>query len=199
MGNQMQSLIASVALVAGASAAIQTRACMQPEVVQDFNIEAFLGLWYEIVRDKDTSYEHGICNTAQYALKDDGNIRVLNNEWYDDEQIWGGGEGYAFVVDPSKDEGYLKVKFAPAIPAGDYKVIGTDYDNYVVISSCLGLGPFLSKEYVWVLAREPVVSDETKVDILAALEKIPKYDIFENGAYTPQTPSYDCPYDSQPL
>merc|ERR1712127_341549 len=158
MGNQMQSLIASVALVAGASAAIQTRACMQPEVVQDFNIEAFLGLWYEIVRDKDTSYEHGICNTAQYALKDDGNIRVLNNEWYDDEQIWCGGEGYAFV-----------------------------------------LGPFLSKEYVWVLAREPVVSDETKVDILAALEKIPKYDIFENGAYTPQPPSYDCPYDSQPL
>lgn len=133
-------------------------------------MNAYLGTWYEIVRDKDTSYEHGICNTANYQLKDDGTIRVLNNEWLADDQKWGGGLGYAFVVDPSKDEGYLKVKFVEYIPAGDYKVIATDYDNYAVIYSCIGLGPFLSKEYVWVLARAPEVSEESKTEILAALK-----------------------------
>ena len=102
-----------------------------------------------------------------------------------DEQKWGGGLGSAFVVDPSKDEGYLKVKFVSYIPAGDYKVIGTDYDNYAVIYSCIGLGPLLSREYVWVLAREPTVSEETKQAVLESLKLIPKYDIFENGQVTP--------------
>ncbi len=91
---------------------------------------------------------------------------MLNNEWYADEQKWGGGIGTAYVVDPSKDEGYLKVKFVPLIPAGDYKVIATDYDNYLVIYSCIGLGPLLSKEYVWVLARETTVSESSKTAII---------------------------------
>ena len=157
----MQSIV-TLALAAVATASHQARKCQDPPVVQNFDINAFLGEWYEIVRDKDCWYEKGICNTATYALKDDGHIRVLNNEYYTDEAQWGGGIGDAFVVDPSKDEGYLKVKFSPEIPAGDYKVIGTDYDNYLVIYSCIGLGPLISQEYVWVLARDPVVSDESK-------------------------------------
>jgi apolipoprotein D and lipocalin family protein len=195
----MQSLFTTIALAGAASAALQVRGCQNPKVVQNFDLNAFLGQWYEIVRDKDTSYEHGICNTANYSLKDDGDIRVLNNEWRTDENAWGGGIGSAFVVDPSKDEGYLKVKFVPYVPAGDYKVIGTDYDNYAVIYSCIGLGPLLSQEYVWVLARSPQQTEETKRNILDALELIPKYDIFTNGAYTLQTPEYDCPYASQPI
>ena len=149
----MQTLLSTVALVGAASAAHQIRGCQNPPVVQHFKVDDFLGRWYEIIRDKDCWYEKGICNTANYALKDDGNIRVLNNEWYAEENKWGGGLGYAFIVDPAKDEGYLKVKFTSYVPAGDYKIIGTDYNNYAVIYSCVGLGPLASQEYVWVLAR----------------------------------------------
>ena len=195
----MQSLFTTVALVGAASAAHQARKCQNPAVVQNFNIDAFLGQWFEIVRDKDCWYESGTCNTANYSIKEDGDIRVLNNEYYEDEQKWGGGIGSAFVVDPSKDEGYLKVQFEPYIPAGDYKIIGTDYDNYAVIYSCIGLGPLLSQEYVWILARDPVVSEESKQSILNALELIPKYDIYTAGQITTQAPEFDCPYSSQPI
>ena len=195
----MNSLISTIGLAVAANAAVQPRGCQNPTVVQNFDLNAYLGLWYEIVRDKDTSYENGICNTANYSIKADGHIRVLNNEYYSDTQKWGGGEGDAYVVDATKDEGYLKVKFVPNVPAGDYKVIATDYDNYAVIYSCIGLGPFLSQEYVWVLARTPEVTEATKQEVIASLKsQIPKYDIFQNGAYTPQAPAYPCPYSSAP-
>ena len=138
------AIISALTFIGLTNAAVYPRGCQNPKVVQNFDLDRYLGLWYEIVRDKDTSYEHGICSTAQYALKDDGSIRVRNNEYLTEEQKWGGGEGHAFVVDPTKDEGYLKVKFVPLTPAGDYKVIATDYDNYSVVYSCIGLGPFLS-------------------------------------------------------
>ena len=89
------------------------RGCQETEVVQHFDQNAYLGRWYEIVRDKDTSYEHGICATPNYFLREDGNIRIRNNEWIPEDNAWSGGDGYAYQNDPSKDEGYLKVKFSP--------------------------------------------------------------------------------------
>ena len=166
-----RGLISSVALIAVSQAATYPRACQEPEVVQDFDLEAYLGLWYEIVRDKDTNYEHGICNTANYSIRADGNIRVLNNEWYPDQNVWGGGEGYAFQVDPSADDGYLKVKFVPTIPAGDYKIIATDYDNYAVIYSCFSLGKLASREYVWVLGRSTEINEANRSDIISAIQE----------------------------
>ena len=80
----MNSLISTIALAVATNAAVQPRGCQNPTVVQHFELDSFLGQWYEIVRDKDTSYKHGICNTAHYSLKSDGHIRVLNNEYYSD-------------------------------------------------------------------------------------------------------------------
>ena len=196
-------IIAALAMVGAANAAIYNRKCQEPDVVQNLDIEAYLGLWYEMIRDKDTNYESGYCDTASYSLRDEpNNIRVRNNDWYYEEGVWGGGVGTAFQVDPSKDDGYLKVKFVPAIPAGDYKILDTDYDNFTLLYSCIGVGPFFAKEYVWVLARDPIAirdDDVTKSRIMNKLkEQIPLYDIFENGYVTPQAPEYPCPYDSQP-
>lgn len=149
----------------------------------------------------DCIYESGICNTAGYSLRDDGDIRVINNEW--DDNKWGGGVGKAFVVDPSKDEGYLKVKFVPLVPAGDYKVVSTDYDSYTVIYTCMGLPGVYNIEYVWILTRDVNPSDEVMnaaFDVVK--EKLPKYDL--TALYsTPQgagalESGEDCPYTSAP-
>ena len=72
----------AAAFAAHQAAAIEVfRACQTPEVVQDFDLDSYLGLWYEARRDKDCRYESesSICNTASYSLKDDGDIRVRNN------------------------------------------------------------------------------------------------------------------------
>ena len=100
----------ALALATAASATIVNRKCQTPEVVQDFDLEAYLGTWYEVIRDKGTWYEHGICVTADYSLADDGTVSIQNDIYHDDRQKWAGITIPGVVLaDPSKDEGDLDV------------------------------------------------------------------------------------------
>ena len=161
-----------------ASASDVMRGCQEPKVQQDFDLDAYLGLWYEQRRDKECTYEHGICSTANYSYYDDGTIRVLNNEWSEEDNEWGGGIGRATVVDPSAHEGYLKVKFVPIVPAGDYKILSTDYVNYTVVYTCSGIRGVYNREYAWVLTREAEPSEEIVEQALSEMRRrIPRYDM----------------------
>ena len=112
--------------------------CQMPAVQQNFDIEAYLGLWYEQRRDQDCRYEQGICDTAQYSLRTDGNLRVLNSDYDEEDGKWVGGAVVGKVVDPDAHEGYLQISIAPFLPGGDYKILSTDYTNYTVLYSCTG-------------------------------------------------------------
>ena len=172
------------------------RSCLTPEVQQDFKLDAYLGLWYEQRRDKDCSYEHGTCTTASYSMNDDGSIRVLNNDYIEEKSQWSGGIGRATVVDPSKNEGYLKVKFVRFQPAGDYKVLETDYENYTVVYTCIGVPHVFNIEYAWILTREANPSEEVMNKALSVLAaKVPKYNISALQS-TPQGSA--CPYSTAP-
>ena len=174
-------------------------------VEQDFKVDAYLGRWYEQRRDAQCLFETGICETANYSLNDDGNIAVHNNEYVESKKggSWGGAVGVATVVDPSKDEGYLTVKFNIFAPAGDYKVVETDYESYTVIYTCFGLPSLVNIEYAWILTRDLYPSDEVMDKAYAAIAaKLPKYDIRDLKAY-PQgagalSTGEDCPYDTEP-
>ena len=203
----MKAFTTSLALmVASVEAANRFGACQKPEVQQDFDLNRSLGLWYEARRDKDCIYEKtkGICNTAEYSLNDDGSIRVVNDEWEDDTSEWGGGVGKATIADPSKNEGYLYVKFGTFIPKGDYKVIETDYDSYTVIYTCMGLPGVYNIEYAWILTRDVHPSDEVMQKAFNAITtKIPHYD-YQTALYaTPQgeaalSSGEDCNYAARP-
>ena len=92
--NLVKSTLAMVSVV---NAGTVARKCQDPEVVQNFDVEAYLGKWYEMIRDKETNYESGYCDTASYSLNEEPNsIRVRNNDWYYEDQVWGGGVGKAF-------------------------------------------------------------------------------------------------------
>ena len=46
--------------------------------VNNFNIEKYLGKWFEIAR-LDHSFERGLTRvTAEYSLRDDGGVKVIN-------------------------------------------------------------------------------------------------------------------------
>lgn len=48
------------------------------EPVKNFQVERYLGTWYEIAR-LDHSFERGMQQvTAEYSLRDDGGIKVIN-------------------------------------------------------------------------------------------------------------------------
>lgn len=120
--------------------------------VEDFELDRYLGKWYEIAR-LDHSFERGMQNvTAEYSMRDDGGVRVLNRGFVTSKGEWSEAEGKAYFVEEA-DTGYLKVSFFGPF-YGSYVVYELD-DNYqyAFIS-----GPDTS--YLWLLARQPEVDDD---------------------------------------
>ncbi|MER0216014.1 MAG: lipocalin [Nitrosomonas sp.] len=118
-----------------------------------FELNKYLGKWYEIAR-LDHSFERGLDNvTAEYFLRDDGGVRVINKGFSTEENKWKEAEGKAyFVSDPQ--QGYLKVSFFGPF-YGAYIVFELDKEDYqyTFVTS-------YDKSYLWLLARTPTVSDE---------------------------------------
>src|SRR5690606_29085043 len=78
--------------------------------VQNFDVNRYLGKWYEIAR-LDHSFERGLEQiSAEYSLRDDGGIKVINRGFSLKENQWREAEGKAYFVD-KPNEGYLKVSF----------------------------------------------------------------------------------------
>lgn len=78
--------------------------------VNGFQIDHYLGQWYEIAR-LDHGFEEGLaCVTANYSRREDGDIRVINRGYDPAEQRWESAEGQASFVGDS-DVGHLKVSF----------------------------------------------------------------------------------------
>ena len=121
--------------------------------VDGFELNKYLGKWYEIAR-LDHSFERGLDNvTAEYTLRDDGGVRVINKGFSTAENKWKEAEGKAyFVSDPQL--GYLKVSFFGPF-YGAYIVFELDKEDYqyTFVTS-------YDKSYLWLLARTPTVSDE---------------------------------------
>jgi len=122
--------------------------------VEGFELNRYLGTWYEIAR-LDHSFERGLTQvTAEYSLRDDGGVRVLNRGYSPADGAWKAAEGKAYFVD-SEDVAYLKVSFFGPF-YGSYVVFELDRDRdryrYAFVS-----GPDTS--YLWLLARTPTVEE----------------------------------------
>ncbi|MBN1473339.1 MAG: lipocalin family protein [Syntrophaceae bacterium] len=128
--------------------------------VDNFKLDKYLGQWYEIAR-LDYYFERGLSQvTANYSLRDDGSVRVLNRGYSEKEKKWKEAEGKALFV-KSPDQGYLKVSFFGPFYSS-YVVFELDRENYQHALVC---GP--NKSYLWILARSPKIKQELK-DILIA-------------------------------
>ena len=116
--------------------------------VSHFDTTRYLGKWYEIAR-LDHSFERGLSHvTADYSLRQDGGLKVLNRGYKDADAKWKEAEGKAYFVD-KKDVGYLKVSFFGPF-YGSYIVFDLDQQDY---SYSMISGP--DKSYFWLLSRTP--------------------------------------------
>jgi apolipoprotein D and lipocalin family protein len=128
--------------------------------VDNFKLDKYLGKWYEIAR-LDHTFERGLSRvTANYSLRDDGGLRIINRGYSSKENQWKEAEGKAYFVKGS-DHGYLKVSFFGPF-YGSYIVFELDHENYQYSLVC---GP--DKSYFWILARRPQLSEDIR-DILIA-------------------------------
>ncbi|UCH47629.1 MAG: lipocalin family protein [Betaproteobacteria bacterium] len=123
------------------------------EPVREFELNKYLGKWYEIAR-LDHRFERGLEQvSAEYTLRDDGGVRVVNKGYKTDAGEWTEIEGKAYFVGP-EDEGHLKVSFFGPLYAS-YVVFELDKEDY---QYAFVAGNTTS--YLWLLSRTPEVSDE---------------------------------------
>ncbi len=134
-----------------------------PENVQpvdNFRLERYLGTWYEIAR-LDHSFERGLTRvTAEYSLRSDGGVKVVNRGYSEREKAWKEAEGKAYFV-KGPDTGFLKVSFFGPF-YGSYIILELDHEHYQYALVC---GP--DRSYLWILARSPMLAREI-IDTLTA-------------------------------
>ena len=151
--------IASISLLFLAiNARVIDHPCEHVEVQENFDLDRYTGLWYEIEHDCKFFWEKsGECITAHYSQNEDGTITVWNSQTEEGSNERSGFEGVAYVEEGAD----LQVIFF-GIYEGDYKVLATDYDNYSIVYSCNEFS-FLegkSKLDIWLMSRTPTVSQE---------------------------------------
>ena len=133
--------------------------------VSEFEPNRYLGKWYEIAR-LDHSFERGLSHvSAEYSLRKDGGLRVINRGYDVNSSEWSTAEGKAYFV-RDKNQGYLKVSFFGPF-YGSYVVFELDKDNYqyaFVTSN--------TKNLLWLLARTPEVSPELKTRFISHVNNL---------------------------
>ncbi len=123
--------------------------------VKNFDESRYLGKWYEIAR-LDHSFERGLSQvTAEYKLRNDGGINVVNRGFSGEKNVWKEAKGKAYFVG-KRNEGHLKVSFFGPF-YGSYVVFEldeTDY-QYAFVSG-------YDTSYLWLLARTTTVGEHVK-------------------------------------
>ncbi|MGJ1262214.1 lipocalin family protein [Sphingobacterium spiritivorum] len=122
--------------------------------VSNFNLDSYLGQWYEIAR-LDFRWEKNLKNvTANYSLNEDGSIQVVNEGYDMRKQKQKKSIGKAkFMRD--QNEGAFKVSFFPPFSAGYHVMkIDPDYKYALVFGDNLN--------YMWILSREKSIPGDIK-------------------------------------
>jgi apolipoprotein D and lipocalin family protein len=132
--------------------------------VNNFEIDKYLGKWYEIAR-LDFKFEKGLNNTtAEYSLREDGKINVDNKGYDIKKDKWKQSVGKAKFVG-SENVAMLKVSFFGPFYAG-YNVLAIDKDyKYALVSGD-------SLDYLWILSREKTIPDSIKEAYLKQAQEI---------------------------
>jgi lipocalin len=121
---------------------------------QTFDLERYLGTWYEIARFPHSFEKDLVGVTATYTLRKDGKIDVLNQGFLHtlDGKLKT-AKGKAKIPDPDEPR-RLKVSFFLFF-FSDYLVLELDEKDYqwALVGSS-------SPDYLWILSRKPGLPDD---------------------------------------
>jgi len=128
-------------------------------VAEEVDLERYLGRWYEIASFPQRFQEGCVATTATYSRREDGRVRVVNecrDESFDGELR--ATEGVAWLADPVENA-KLKVQFFWPF-SGAYWILEVDPEyGYAVVGHP-------SREYLWILARNPALAPDVYAGIL---------------------------------
>jgi len=165
------TIVAALAFVGLVNAGISTGQCPTPTLEANFDAVKYMGLWHEQARDGGMPWEQFDCQQARYALNADGTVAVHNSQYNPQTDKIEDAKAVATF-----DGAQGKVKFFWYAPAGDYRVLATDYENWALVYSCDNF-MIARSEYIWVLTRDQQPSEAYVLEALNTLKaKVPTYD-----------------------
>ena len=146
-----------------ALAAMLFSSCNSAEIdnstVKSVDLNRYLGSWYEIAK-YDHVFERGLDYAmANYTLREDGKIDVLNTGIKD-----GRAKDAKGIAKTTNIPGLLKVSFFGPFYS-DYRIMMLDTNyQYVLVGGS-------NDKYLWILSRTPQLDEATKALILAEADK----------------------------
>lgn len=162
------------------------------ETVPSVDLDRYLGTWYEIARYPAWFQRNCTAVTAEYSLRDDGKIKVINScrkKTIDGKLKQANGR--AKIVDQASNA-KLKVSFFGPF-WGDYWIIDLDPEyTWAVVG-------MPSRKYLWILSRSPMMDEEVFQGIVSRLPEkgydVTKLLMTEHG---PQTDEKEIPKEQSP-
>lgn len=135
------------------------------EPVKNLDAQRYQGRWYEIMR-LDHAFERGLTHvTADYQLRGDGTLNVINRGFNLRTCRWQEVKGEAtFLRGPRT--GSLAVTFFWPL-AGGYHILELDEKRY---RWSIVAGP--TRDYLWILAREPDLSPQERARLMEKVRQL---------------------------
>lgn len=162
---RLELIIKTVALlVFGCAGFAHAGASLPPlQTVDRVEIRLYMGKWYEIARLPNSFQEGCMGSSADYSLRDDGDIEVINSCLDIKDGRLRQVKGRAWAVDTASNA-KLKVSFFWPF-RGDYWIIdlGNEYE-YAVVGTP-------DRKYFWILSRAKAMSDVIYSAILQRASK----------------------------
>jgi apolipoprotein D and lipocalin family protein len=157
-------VVKKIGLLSGFLAALSLVGCTGVpsglEPVTGFELDRYLGKWYEIAR-LDHSFERNMSNvSAHYSPKEGGGILVVNRGFDEKSGKWKEIEGRGYFVG-EENVGSLKVSFFGPFYGG-YHVIALDRENY---HYSMVSGP--KRSYLWILSRDRRLDQKVLSDLVS--------------------------------
>ncbi|XP_048781026.1 apolipoprotein D-like [Ostrea edulis] len=141
--------------------------CAQVKTQESFDLNRYLGTWYEIYKFNSNFEGKQKCVSANYQLQSNGHVRVDNIGFENGEKKEAVGDGYV----PDKNyPSRLGVRFSNLAPYAKYWILDTDYTNYTMIYSCTDILELFHISYAWILGRDRTLDESIENRLFAKAE-----------------------------
>lgn len=171
----MLKLISALSIIfllsaCGSKNMMTNKTILDKTTVKNFEIDRYLGEWYEIARFQHSFEKDLVGVTATYSMRPDGKIKVLNQGYKNSlDGKLKQATGVAKIPDP-EHPARLKVSFFWIFFA-EYNIMELDTINYswALVGSS-------SENYLWILSRNKTMDDQT-YEMLVNNAKVRGYDV----------------------
>ncbi|KAK9505728.1 hypothetical protein O3M35_009717 [Rhynocoris fuscipes] len=147
--------------------------CPDKRAMPGFDIDRYLGTWYEAERYFTVLEAGSRCARTNYTKAVDGRILVSNEITNRLTGIKRVLDGEIRNIPKGGVDSKISVKYStlPFPVETEYIILDTDYDSYSVVWSCSGIGPLVNTQSAWVMTRDRLPPGTVLQKAYAVLDK----------------------------